>query len=125
MRPAAPRCPSIRVKPTTAWTLFLFTAVAAAKIFGCDSGYLWLNLKRSPLWLLPGAVSLALFAWLLTLHPSVAGLLDAAYGGVSIAASLAWLKWVDGHSPDRWDFLGAAVCLLGAAIICFAPRAGA
>jgi len=109
----------------TAWTLLLFAATAAAEIFGCYTAYLWLNLKRSPLWLLPGAMSLALFAWLLTLHPSVAGRTYAAYGGIYIAASLAWLKWVDGHSPDRWDFLGAAVCLLGAAIICFAPRAGA
>ena len=108
----------------TAWTLFLFIVTAAAEIFGCYSVYLWLNLKRSPLWLLPGAVSLALFAWLLTLHPSVAGRTYAAYGGIYIAASLARLKWVDSHASDRWDFIGAAVCLLGAAIVCFAPRAG-
>ena len=97
--------------------MLLFAVTAAAEIFGCYTVYLWLNLKRSSLWLLPGAISLALFAWLLTLHPTAAGRTYAAYGGVYIAASLAWLKWVDGQQPDRWDFIGASVCLLGAAII--------
>lgn len=97
--------------------LGLFGLTAAAEIFGCYTAYLWLTRNRSALWLLPGVASLALFAWLLTLHPTVAGRTYAAYGGIYIAASLAWLKWVDGHSPDRWDLLGAVVCLVGAAII--------
>ena len=97
--------------------LGLFAITAAAEIFGCYTFYLWLTLKRSPLWLLPGVASLALFAWLLTLHPTAAGRTYAAYGGIYIAASLAWLKWVDGQPPDRWDFLGALVCLTGAVII--------
>ena len=95
----------------------LFAVTALAEIFGCYTFYLWLTLKKSPLWLIPGVASLALFAWLLTLHPTAAGRTYAAYGGIYIAASLAWLKWVDGQSPDRWDFLGALVCLTGAAII--------
>ena len=95
----------------------LFAVTALAEIFGCYTFYLWLTLKKSPLWLLPGVVSLALFAWLLPLHPTAAGRTYAAYGGIYIAASLAWLKWVDGQSPDRWDFLGALVCMTGAAII--------
>ncbi|MCW5552229.1 MAG: YnfA family protein [Verrucomicrobiae bacterium] len=97
----------------------LFTVTALAEIFGCYTFYLWLTLKKSPLWLVPGVASLALFAWLLTLHPTAAGRTYAAYGGIYIAASLAWLKFVDGQSPDRWDVLGALVCLTGAAIILF------
>ncbi len=102
-------------------TIGLFALTALAEIFGCYTFYLWLTLKKSPLWLLPGVTSLVLFAWLLTLHPTAAGRTYAAYGGVYIATSLVWLKWVDGQSPDRWDYLGALVCLSGAAVILF-PR---
>lgn len=91
--------------------LGLFTVTALAEICGCYTFYMWLTLKHSPMWLLPGVASLVLFAWLLTLHPTVAGR--------TYAASLAWLKFVDGQSPDRWDFIGAQVCLTGAAIILF------
>ena len=95
----------------------LFAITALAEIFGCYTFYLWLTMKKSPLWLLPGGASLALFAWLLTLHPTAAGRSYAAYGGIYIAASLLWLKWVDGQSPDRRGFFGALVCLTGAVII--------
>jgi small multidrug resistance family-3 protein len=75
------------------------------------------------LWLLPGMVSLALFAWLLTLVPTDgAGRAFAAYGGVYVAASLLWLWTVEGTTPDRWDFIGGAVVLAGAAVILFGPR---
>jgi small multidrug resistance family-3 protein len=68
--------------------------------------------------------SLALFAWLLTFADSAfAGRAYAAYGGVYIAASLAWLWAVEGARPDRWDAIGALVCLAGAALILFGPRA--
>lgn len=102
---------------TLLWSVALFTVTALAELFGCYTFYLWLTFKRSPLWLLPGMASLALFAWLLTLHPTAAGRTYAAYGGIYIAASLAWLRWVDGQSPDRWDILGTLVCFAGAAII--------
>lgn len=71
----------------------------------------------------PGLVSLAIFAWLLTLAPSdFAGRSYAAYGGVYIAASLIWLWAVEKQRPDAWDLSGAVLCLVGAALILFAPR---
>lgn len=75
------------------------------------------------LWVAPGIVALVAFAWLLTLVPTeAAGRAYAAYGGIYVAASLVWLRWVEGAIPDRWDMIGAAVCILGAAIILFGPR---
>jgi small multidrug resistance family-3 protein len=75
------------------------------------------------LWIAPGIVALVAFAWLLTLVPTeAAGRAYAAYGGIYVAASLVWLRWVEGAIPDRWDVIGAAVCILGAAIILFEPR---
>ena len=98
----------------------IYLAAAIAEIGGCFAFWAWLRLDRSPLWIVPGMASLALFAWLLTLNEaSAAGRAYAIYGGVYIAASLAWLKFVDGQSPDRWDVLVALVCLAGAAIILF------
>jgi small multidrug resistance family-3 protein len=80
-------------------------------------------LDKSPLWLVPGMLSLALFAYLLTLVPSeAAGRAYAAYGGVYIAASLLWLWVAESHRPDRWDVAGASICLAGAAIILLGPR---
>ena len=99
----------------------LFALTAVAEIVGC---YLpWLVLKQDkPLWLLmPAAVSLALFAWLLTLHPAAAGRTYAAYGGVYIAVALFWLYWVDGVVLTKWDIAGAAVALTGMAIIVLQP----
>lgn len=98
-------------------SLGLFGLTALAEMAGCYAVFAWLRLGRSPWWLLPGAASLGLFAWLLTLHPAAAGRTYAAYGGVYIAASLLWLRWVDGQRPDLWDYLGAGVCLIGAALI--------
>jgi small multidrug resistance family-3 protein len=101
-------------------TFVLFSVTAAAEIFGCYSVYLWLKMHRTPLWLLLAALSLALFAWLLSLHQTTAaGRTYAAYGGIYIAASLVWLWRVEGQSPDRWDPLGSLVCILGAAIILY------
>lgn len=82
-----------------------------------------LKLDRSPLWLVPGLLSLALFAWLLTLVPSeAAGRAYVAYGGVYIAASLVWLWLIEGQRPDRFDLTGAAICLVGAAVILLPQR---
>jgi small multidrug resistance family-3 protein len=96
---------------------------AIAEIVGCYLPYLWLKQGGSAWLLLPAAASLALFAWLLTMQPTAAGRVYAAYGGAYVATALVWLWIVDGVRPTAWDALGAAVTLLGMAIIMFAPRA--
>jgi len=103
----------------------LFVFAALAEIAGCFAFWAWARLDRSPLWLVPGALSLCLFAYVLTrVDISFAGRAFAAYGGLYIAASLGWLWLVEGARPDRWDVLGGTVCLAGAAIILWAPRGG-
>lgn len=104
-------------------TLLLFVATAIAEIVGCYLPYLWLRRAGSPWLLLPAAACLALFAWLLTLHPAASGRVYAAYGGVYVTVAIGWLWWVDSVRPTRWDLLGAALCLSGMAVIMFAPRA--
>lgn len=99
----------------------LFAITALAEIVGC---YLpWLVLRQGKPWylLLPAAVSLALFAWLLTLHPTAAGRTYAAYGGMYIAIALLWLRFVDGIPLTRWDVMGAAIALTGMAVIALQP----
>ncbi|HTN30171.1 MAG TPA: YnfA family protein [Pseudomonas sp.] len=103
-------------------TLALFIATAVAEIVGCYLPYLWLKQGKSAWLLVPAAASLALFAWLLSLHPTAAGRVYAAYGGVYIAVAVFWLWWVDGIRPSGWDLLGSAVALAGMAIIMLAPR---
>lgn len=104
-------------------TMILYPLAALAEIAGCFAFWAWLKLDRSPLWLIPGILSLALFAWLLTLVPSdAAGRAYAAYGGVYIAASLGWLWLIEGQRPDRFDLTGAAICLVGAAVILLPSR---
>jgi small multidrug resistance family-3 protein len=102
----------------------LFCAAALAEIAGCFAFWAWLRLGKSAWLIVPGAVSLLLFAWLLTLVPvDAAGRAYAAYGGIYIVASIGWLMAVENLRPDRWDIIGGAVCLLGAGIILFGPRA--
>jgi small multidrug resistance family-3 protein len=104
-------------------TFVYYFAAGLCEIAGCFSFWVWLRLGRSALWVAPGVVSLILFAVLLTrVEAALAGRAFAAYGGVYIALALFWQWGVEGHSPDIWDFAGAAVCLAGAAIILFAPR---
>lgn len=104
-------------------SLLAYIGAAVAEIAGCFAFWAWLRLGASPWWLVPGMASLALFAFLLTLvDVDFAGRAYAAYGGIYIAASLSWLWAVEGRVPDRWDTLGAAVCLLGAGIILLGPR---
>jgi small multidrug resistance family-3 protein len=104
-------------------TFPVFVGAALLEIAGCFAFWTWLRLDRSPLWIIPGLASLALFAYLLTYADSAfAGRAYAAYGGVYIAASLVWLWAVERQTPDRWDLLGAAICVVGAAVILFAPR---
>ena len=108
------------MNPLTVFGLFIATAVA--EIVGCYLPYLWLR-KAAPAWvLIPAVLSLALFVWLLTLHPHAAGRVYAAYGGIYVAMALVWLWLIDGVRPDRWDILGAAVTITGMAIIFFPPR---
>lgn len=104
-------------------TFGLFVATALAEIVGCYLPYLWLREGRSAWLLLPAALSLAAFAWLLTLHPNAAGRVYAAYGGVYVSVALAWLWAVDSVRPTTTDWLGVGLCLLGMAVIMFGPRA--
>lgn len=103
-------------------TLGLFLLTAFAEILGCYLPYLWLREGKSIWLLLPAALSLMAFAWLLSLHPTAAGRVYAAYGGVYIFAAIFWLWAVDGIKPSGWDILGSCVAILGMAIIMFAPR---
>ena len=103
-------------------TFGLFVLTAIAEIVGCYLPYLWLKQDRSVLLLVPAAVSLAAFAWLLTLHPHAAGRVYAAYGGVYISVALMWLWAVDSVRPTITDWIGVSVCLVGMAIIMFGSR---
>ncbi len=103
-------------------TVLLFLVTAVAEIVGCYLPYLWLRGGKSAWLLVPAALSLALFAWLLSLHPTAAGRVYAAYGGVYIFVAILWLWTVDGIRPTVWDIVGSFVALTGMAIIMFAPR---
>lgn len=103
-------------------TLALFVLTAVAEIVGCYLPYLWLKRGGSAWLLIPALLSLALFAWLLTLHPTAAGRVYAAYGGVYVAVATLWLWLVDGNRPTSWDLIGALVAIGGMAIIMFGPR---
>ena len=103
-------------------TFFFYLVTALAEIVGCYLPYLWLRQNGSPWLLLPALASLALFAWLLSLHDAASGRVYAAYGRVYIRAAIAWLWAVDGVRPSAWDVAGVAVALLGMALIAFQPR---
>ncbi len=104
--------------------LGIFVAAALCEIAGCFAFWAWLKLGRSPAWAVAGIASLILFAWLLTrIESAAAGRAFAAYGGIYIAASLAWMWAVEATRPDRWDYAGAALCIIGSALILLAPRA--
>lgn len=105
-------------------TSALFVGTAIAEIIGCYLPYLWLKKNGSAWLLLPAALSLALFAWLLTLHPTAAGRVYAAYGGIYIGVAIVWLWLVDGQKPTSWDLAGAAIAIAGMAIIVLGPRPG-
>lgn len=103
-------------------TIGLFLITAVAEIVGCYLPYLWLREGKSIWLLIPTALSLALFAWLLSLQPTAAGRVYAAYGGVYIFVAILWLWFVDGVRPTVWDITGASIALAGMAIIMFAPK---
>lgn len=104
-------------------TLGLFIVTAIAEILGCYLPALWLHHGKSAWLLLPAIISLAIFSWLLTLHPAAAGRVYAAYGGVYIGAAILWLWLVDGVTPTVWDIVGSGVALVGMAIIMFGNKA--
>lgn len=100
-------------------TFVLYLITAVAEIVGCYLPYVWLKKNGSPWLLIPSALSLALFAWLLTLHPTASGRVYAAYGGIYIAVAMAWLWKVDRVPVTAWDLAGAAVAVAGTGIIVF------
>jgi small multidrug resistance family-3 protein len=101
----------------------IYALAALAEIGGCFAFWAWLRMGKPVWWLLPGVAALVLFAWLLTLSPAEhAGRAYAVYGGIYIVATLGWLWVVEGFRPDRWDLIGGAVCVAGAAIILWGPR---
>ena len=113
-------------RPSRTMSLFttaaLFVLTAVAEIAGCYLPYLWLK-GRAAVWVLvPAAAALALFVWLLTLQPSAAGRVYAAYGGVYVAVALLWLWLVEGIRPSMWDVTGSAIALLGMLIIVLGAR---
>ncbi|WP_197272119.1 YnfA family protein [Neisseria sp. 83E34] len=97
--------------------LLLFGITAVMEILGCWLPYLWLRQNGSPWLLLPAAVCLAVFSWLLTLHPEASGRVYAAYGGVYVSTALVWLWLVDGVRPQLTDWLGVVLCLIGMLVI--------
>jgi len=102
-----------------------YIGAAIAEIAGCFAFWAWLKLGKSFWWFVPGITCLILFAFLLTkIESDFAGRAYAAYGGVYICASLLWLWTVEDNTPDKWDVVGAIICLIGAAIILFGPRSG-
>ena len=103
-------------------TVGLFIITALAEIVGCYLPYLWLREEKT-IWLLaPAALSLTAFVWLLTLHPTAAGRVYAAYGGMYIFMAILWLWAIEDIRPTTWDIVGASVAVIGMAIIMFAPR---
>ena len=108
---------------TAASSILIYGLAALAEIAGCFAFWAWLRLDRPVWWLVPGMMSLALFACLLTrVDADFAGRAYAAYGGIYIICSIAWLIWAEGQNPTRWDLLGAGLCLAGALVILMGPR---
>jgi small multidrug resistance family-3 protein len=103
-------------------TIALYLVTACAEILGCYLPYLWLRQGAGAWVLIPGALALAMFAWLLSLQPDASGRVYAAYGGIYIAVAIAWLWLVDGVRPSHWDLAGVAVAITGMAMIVFQPR---
>ena len=107
-------------KVLSTFVLFLLTAVM--EILGCYFPYLILNQGRSHWLWIPTALALGAFVWLLTLHPAASGRIYAASGGIYIFTALLWLRYVDQVYLSRWDIMGGAVVLIGAAMIILQPQ---
>ncbi|MBF0688263.1 MAG: YnfA family protein [Cellulomonas sp.] len=105
-------------------SILLFVAAAGLEIGGAWLVWQGLREHRGWVWVGAGVIALGLYGAVATLQPDANfGRILAAYGGVFVAGSLAWGMVVDGFRPDRWDVTGALVCLVGVAIIMYAPRA--
>lgn len=103
--------------------ILIYILAAFFEIFGCFAFWNYFKLNKSIYWLIPGIISLLIFAFLLTkVQTEFAGRTYAIYGGIYVAASLAWLYFVEHQTPDRFDFIGAGVCTIGVLIILFTPR---
>ena len=104
-------------------SLLWYVLAALGEIAGCFAFWAVLRLGKSALWTIPGVASLVIFALALTrIDTAAAGRAYAAYGGVYILSSVLWLWLVEKTRPDRWDVIGAGVCLIGAGVILFGPR---
>lgn len=104
-------------------SLGLFAAAAVAEIGGAYLVWLGIRGDRGWPWVALGGIALALYGVVATFQPEASfGRIFAAYGGVFIVGSIAWGAVFEGFRPDRWDLLGAAICLVGMAVIMFAPR---
>ncbi|MCX7985822.1 MAG: YnfA family protein [Bacteroidales bacterium] len=103
--------------------VLIFISAAFFEIFGCYAFWLYFRLHKSFWWVMAGVVSLIIFAFLLTkVNVSFAGRAYAVYGGIYIAASFLWLYLVEGITADKWDIIGAIICIIGALIILLTPR---
>jgi small multidrug resistance family-3 protein len=103
-------------------TFGLFFLTAIAELLGCYLPLLWLSGKGSVWLLAPAALSLAVFVWLLTIHPAASGRVYATYGAVYIVAALGWLWVIDGIKPSWSDWAGVSLALTGAAVIALGSR---
>ena len=104
-------------------TVGFFWMAAFFEIAGCFAFWAWFRLGRAVWWTLAGTGSLVLFALCLTrIDVSYAGRAFAAYGGIYIVSSLAWVWMAEDIRPDRWDATGALICLIGASVILWGPR---
>lgn len=100
-----------------------FTIAAVAEIAGCFTFWMWLRESKSLLWIIPGIVSLIIFAMALTrVDTAIAGRAYAAYGGIYILASLLWMVFIEKQKPDTWDFIGVALCIVGSVVIILPSR---
>lgn len=105
--------------------LALYAAAAVAEIAGCFAFWAWFRLDKPVWWIIPGILSLIVFASLLSrVDAAFAGRAYAAYGGIYILASMGWMWLIEGARPDRWDGFGVMLCVIGALVILFGPRGG-
>ena len=108
---------------TVVRSLLLFVLAALAEIGGAWLVWQGRREHHGLWWIAGGVIVLGVYGFVATLQPDPHfGRILAAYGGVFVAGSLAWGMVLDGFRPDRWDLIGAAICLLGVAVIMYAPR---